>query len=195
MTITGKNSHGSVPEQGINAVEAGVLAVNAFNCIRVSPDKTWSAKVTQFSADKSSDNTIPDYARLAFDIRSENNELLAELCQKAEKTMTMAVQSIGGSLKIETNMNPAPSYSEEMIAFATSLIKEELGEEAFCPVVQSAGSEDFHFYSYRKGIKTAYLDFGARVDPDVHIYENTFDHGMMDVALKLFCGAVRRKLC
>ena len=83
--FTGKNSHGSLPQNGINAAEAAVLAVNAANTIRCAPDKSWSCKVTQISADRSSDNTIPDYARVAFDLRAENNETPGEPHRKAEE--------------------------------------------------------------------------------------------------------------
>lgn len=193
-TIRGKNSHGSVPEKGINAVEAGVLAVNAVNCIRMSPDKEWSVKITRFSADKSSDNTIPDYARLTFDLRAENNELLTGLLDKAKAAIEMAVQAVGASCEMEAIMNPAPSYSEEMVDFVSKLIKDELGEEAYCPPVKAAGSEDFHVYSFRRNIKTAYMDIGANVDPGIHIYENTFDHEMLNTGYRLLCEAVRRKL-
>ncbi len=193
-TIRGRNSHGSVPEKGINAIEAGVMAVNAVNCIRMSPDKEWSVKITRFSADKSSDNTIPDYARLTFDLRSENNELLMDLLDKTKAAIKMAVEAVSASCEIETIMNPAPSYSDEMVHFVSELIKEELEEGAYYPPVKAAGSEDFHVYSFQRNIKTAYMDIGAKVEPGIHIYENTFDHEMLDVGYRLLCGAVRRKL-
>lgn len=36
-TITGKNAHASLPQDGINAVEAGVLAVNAADLLGIDP--------------------------------------------------------------------------------------------------------------------------------------------------------------
>ena len=193
-TITGKNAHASLPQDGINAVEAGVLAVNAANTIRCNPDKSWSCKVTQFSADRSSDNTIPNYAFLAFDLRAENNTLLEELNTKLQTVITAAVQGMGATVTFDVNLNPAPDYDEALAKVVEDTIVEQLGAENCAGRVRTGAGEDFHFYSYMRGIKNAYMAIGANVDPALHIYNNTFNHDSLYTAYQLLCAIAHKKL-
>lgn len=192
--ITGKNAHGSLPQDGINAVEAGVLAVNAANMIRCDPTKSWSCKVTQFSADRSSNNTIPDYAKLAFDLRAENNELLEQLSEKLQAAISASVNAVGASVRFDLNLNPAPSYDEELGKFVEDVIIEQLGADRCAGRVPTGAGEDFHFFSYMRNIKSAYMAIGANVDPALHIYQNTFDHDYLYVAYNLLCAIAHKKL-
>ena len=193
-TFTGKNSHGSLPQNGINAVEAAVLGVNAANMVRCAPDKSWSCKVTQISADRSSDNTIPDYARAAFDLRAENNEILEELTEKLKAALTAAAQAVGAGVTFDYVMDPAPSYDPELAKLVEETIIEELGADRCDVPSRTGGGEDFHFYSYLLGIKTAYMSVGAQVDPALHIYGNTFDHEMLYAAYRILCAVAHKKL-
>lgn len=192
--ISGRNAHASMPQDGINAAEAAVLAVNAANTIRCAPDKEWSCKVTQISADRSSDNTIPDYAFLAFDLRAENNELLKMLNEKLQKAVTGAVHSIGAEVEFDVNLNPAPDYDEELADLVEKEIIGQLGAENCAGRVHTGCGEDFHFYSYLKGIKTAYMAIGADVEPALHIYRNTFDHKYLYTGYRLLCAIAHKKL-
>lgn len=192
--FTGKNSHGSLPQNGINAAEAAVLAVNAANTIRCAPDKSWSCKVTQISADRSSDNTIPDYARVAFDLRAENNEILESLTEKLKNALTCAAQAVGAGVSFDYVMDPAPSYDPDLAKTVEEAITAVLGADRCIGPCPTGGGEDFHFYSYLLGAKTAYMSVGAHVNPALHIYENTFDHEMLYAAYQILCAIAHKKL-
>lgn len=193
--IRGKNAHASVPHTGINAAEAGVLAVNAANMLRYAPDKNWSCKLTQFIADKSSDNTIPDYAQIVFDLRAENNELLEEITAGLKRAIDGAVRAVGAEVEnYEFVFDPAPDYDEELAIFAEKTICEVLGENACAGRVRTSPGEDFHFYSYLGHMKTAYMAVGAGVTPALHIYNNTFNHEALYRAYRLLLAMAHKKL-
>lgn len=193
--IRGQNAHASVLHTGINAVEAGVLAVNAANMIHCAPDKSWSCKVTQFIADKSSDNTIPDYAQIVFDLRAESNELLEDIVSKLKQAITGAVSAVGAKVEaFDYIFDPAPDYDEDLALFVEETIEEVFGEGICAGRVRTSPGEDFHFYSYLGHMKTAYMAVGAGVTPALHIYKNTFDHEYLYVAYKLLCTLAHKKL-
>lgn len=192
--ITGKNAHGSLPQEGINAVEAGVLAINAANMVRCAPDKSWSCKVTQFSADRSSDNTIPDYARIAFDLRGESNEIMKELSDKVQAAIATAVTAVGATAKFDLQVNPAPNYDKDLAEFVEKTIARELGKERCAGHVRTGAGEDFHFFNYLRNMKNAYMAVGAKVSPALHVYNCTYDHEYIYISYKLLCALAHKKL-
>lgn len=193
-TFTGKESHGSMPHEGINATEAAVLGVNAANMIRCAPDKSWSCKVTQISADRFSDNTIPDYARVAFDLRAESNEILEELTGKLKNALSSAAQAVGAGVSFSYVMAPAPTFDPDLTKVAVEAITEVLGAEGCDTIVHAGAGEDFNYYSYLLGMKTIYMSVGAHMDPGLHIYKNTFDHEMLYPASRILCAIAHKKL-
>lgn len=193
--IRGQNAHASVPHTGINAVEAGVLAVNAANMIHCAPDLSWSSKVTQFIADKASDNTIPDYAQIVFDLRAESNALLEEIVTKLKCAITNAVQAVGASVEsFDYIFDPAPDYDEDLAQFVEATLCEVIGKDRCAGRVRTSPGEDFHFYSYLGHMKTAYIAVGAHVTPALHIYNNTFDHEILYTACQILCTLAHKKL-
>lgn len=172
--IRGRLAHGARPHLGINAAEAAVAAVNGVNSIRLDPGKSYSAKVTRIRTGGNSLNTIPDDVELAFDLRAESNSLMKELLEKTKKAIRGGAETLGAVAEFtDISGIPAAEYSEEMVEVAREAVAEVLGE---CDdLLMTAGGEDFHFFSKKANIKTAYIGLGADLRPGLHDPDMTFD--------------------
>lgn len=191
VTIHGQRSHASRPHQGINAVEAAVLSINAVNSLKFNPRVSHSMKVTRFWADGSGENTISDMANFAFDLRSENNEVLLQMCEAAKKAVNCTCEILGATCEFQWIMNPASSYDPELIEYCKQAVAAELGSVE--PDLYSPGGEDFHCYT-TAGIKTAFMALMAEMDPGLHVYGCTFDHDCLEVGVRVMTRIVKGKL-
>lgn len=191
VTIHGQRAHASRPHEGVNAVEAAVQAINAVNSLKFNPRVSHSMKVTRFWADGSGENTISDLANFCFDLRSENNEVLLQMCESAKKAVSNAAETFGATCEFKWIMNPASDYDPELIAYCKQAVVDELG--SVDPDLYSPGGEDFHCYS-TAGIKTAFLGLNADMAPRAHVYGCTFDHACMQIGVRVMTRIVKGKL-
>jgi len=169
-TIRGFAAHGSRPHLGINAIEAAVAAVNHVNAIRMNPMVPWSAKVTRLLAGGSTANAICDEARVAFDLRAQENEVMAHLKEKVAKAIELGAASVGASADITVHPGvPAAVYDAKLVESAKESIAKILGSEGVLPVEISPGGEDFHLYTYSQpSIRAAYIGLGCDLEPGLH---------------------------
>ena len=191
VTMRGKVSHASQPHKGINAIEAAVLSINAVNSLRFDPLISHSIKVTRFWADATGENTIPGIADFSFDLRSEDNHLLAEMKEAAEKAVRCCAETVGASCEFKYVMNPAAEPDPELTEYCRQCIVEETGYAM--PDMQTPGADDFHCYS-QIGIKTAYMGLAGEVDPRIHVYGCTFNKDCLPIGVKVFMRIVKGKL-
>lgn len=95
MDFTGRAAHAAAaPEQGINAMDAAVCAVNAINALRQQiPQGT---RVHGYIVQAGSMlNTIPDFSRLAYGVRAPKYAGLADLVERVTNCARGAAQSTG----------------------------------------------------------------------------------------------------
>ena len=191
VTIHGKVSHASQPHKGVNAIEAAVLSINAVNSLRFDPLISHSIKVTRFWADATGENTIPGIANFSFDLRSEDNKLLAEMKEAAEKAVRCCVETVGASCEFKYVMNPAAEPDGKLTEYCRRCIIEETGYAM--PDMHTPGADDFHCYS-QIGIKTAYMGLAAEVDPRIHVYGCTFNKACLPIGVRVMLRIVKGKL-
>lgn len=193
ITIKGLLAHGARPHLGINAVDAALLLINSLYLIRVNPSIAHSIKVTQINTRGDAFNIIPDSVRLVLDLRAQTNTVMEDLIKGVRKAVEHTVQSIGASASIDfLDTVPAADYDEELIELAREAIEEELGE-ALAPII-SPGSEDFHFFRERLGIKTTYIGLGADLTPGLHHPEMTFHHKALEYGRNILYRIVKKRL-
>ena len=174
VTIKGVSSHGAWPNMGINAVDAGVLVVNAINAIRVDPRVSHSAKVTQFNTGGDAFNIIPDHVELLIDIRAQENYVLEEMLKKIKPAIEFAAKSIGAEAAVEVpNLLYAATKNDAMILDAGKAITKILGNTRE-PLI-TPGSDDFHNYAIKLGVKSTLIGLGANLEPVLHHPEMKFD--------------------
>ena len=173
VKIKGVAAHGARPHLGISSLDAAVAAVNAVNAVRVAPLVSHSIKVTKIQSEGSAPNIIPDTTNMVFDIRAQDNTVFDELLKKAITAVTETAKAFGASAEFEQDGTPAADYDDKLVEVTSNAIETVLGK-ALPPLV-TPGSEDFHFYSKRLGIKTSYIGLGANLKPGLHHPEMSFD--------------------
>lgn len=195
-TIQGKTAHGARPHLGVNALDAACHAVQAVNTVHMAPRKNWSAKATRFLCDAGVTNSIPDQARVVFDLRAAVNEDMNLLREKVERAIRYSVAAMDATVEIdELKAMPAAEISDEMTLLITDAIKAVLGEEAVMPVRATPGSEDFfHYAVQRPEIKAGFWGLGTGLLPGLHHPDMRFDLDSLPVAVRIFKACVTRVL-
>ncbi len=179
--VSGLSSHGARPHLGVNAIEAGVLIVNAINALHIDPRVAHSIKVTRFGSNGTAHNIIPDAVHLVFDLRAQTNAVMTELIQRATQAIDHSAESIGASARVDITAGcPAAEYHSELVDAARLSIEHVLGK-ALEPIV-TPGSEDFHFFTQKQDIKAVYIGLGADLEPylhhpDMHFDKKALSHG------------------
>lgn len=196
VTVQGRIAHGARPHLGVNALDAAVAAVQAVNAVHMSPNSVWSAKATRFICDAGVTNSIPDQARVTFDLRAAENSEMSELQLRVERAIEHSVAAYGASAQIEVlKAMPAAVIDEEMTALISDAIVSELGESALMPVRSTPGSEDFFQYPVqRPAVKAGFWGLGAGVVPGLHHPDMRFELGSLPVGVRIFKACVKRVL-
>lgn len=195
-TIRGQTAHAARPHLGVNALDAAASAVQAVNAVHLPPGKTWSAKATRFLCDAGVTNSIPDEARVVFDLRAAENEDMTLLQSRVERAIIQSAAAFGATAQIEVmKAMPAAEIDEEMSALVAASIKEVLGEAALMPVRSTPGSEDFfHYPVQRPQIKAGFWGLGTGLTPGLHHPDMRFELNALPGAVKIFKACVIKVL-
>lgn len=174
--ITGKTAHAARPEQGINALEAASMLIQAITQIRLQEQGRYSIKITELHGGEAA-NSIPERARFTFDLRSENNMAMDKLIEKAQHVIQSVAQLTGTDIAFSLEeYAPAAITNERAIAVATKAIADVLGEGNVSPECKSPGAEDFHFYTMKKpDIAATMIGLGCGLQPGLHHPAMSFD--------------------
>lgn len=194
--ITGKQSHGARPYLGISALDAACLAVAAVNALRFDSNVVYNLKATQIHADAGVPNAVPGNASVTFDLRSQSNEVMDLMIQKATEAVKNAAASIGATVEEHIlHRTPASIITPEVTDMIAEVIKEELGDNALIPPITTAGGEDFFWYpKERPEIKTGFIALGEDAQPGLHDPHMHFDHSALPNGVKLHVGLVKKIL-
>jgi amidohydrolase len=191
--VKGLASHGARPHLGINAIDAAAQIVNAVNAVKLNPTIPYSVKTTKLVAGGTAHNIIPDTAEMTFDLRAQTNEAMKELLEKTTNAIKQGAMSIGAEAEVSIVAGvPAADYNEEMIALAKKAIETVLGQ-ALDPII-TPGGEDFHYYSTKGKIKTAYIGLGADLTPGLHSTEMKFNLDALVDGTKILALAIYDRL-
>lgn len=195
VTIKGHSAHAARPHLGVNVIDVGAAVVQAVQAIWLNPAATWTAKATQFHADKGATNSIPDEAHITFDVRAGTNELMKELLEKMERAVTYTAQATGAEAIFERGLFcPAADYDEALTAEIADCIKTVAGADKLAKPC-GGGGEDFHHYRLsRPELPAAYFGVGVGATPGLHAANMSFDEQYLPLGTQVFVEWVKRHL-
>ncbi len=192
-TIKGLNAHGARPHQGINVIDAGAAVVNAINAINLNPSVPFSVKTTKFTAGGTGPNIIPDKAEMVFDLRAQTNEAMSELIEKTKLAIINGAKTVGAEADVIPKGGvPGAAHDQDVIDRTREAIIKVLGH-AMDPII-TPGGEDFHYYSTKGNIKTAYIGIGADLTPGLHNPDMVFNRDALLTGAKIIAAAVDLRL-
>ncbi len=193
VTITGELAHAARPHLGINPIEAAAQLINAVGLIKVDPNKSWSVKPTQIQSEKGATNSIPNYVKVTFDIRAQDNDALEQILARVDGACVSLKHSFNADAKSEIiDYCPGPEYDQELVELIKNTIVEQFGEQSLAKDC-GGGGEDFHFYKKAKPeVRSVYFGIGSGAEPGLHCRDMHFDDSVLPSASKLLVEFVRK---
>ena len=170
IVLTGKGSHGSMPEKSIDPVVAGASLVMALQTIvsrNVGPRDAAVVSVGAFLAGDAG-NVIPQTATLRLSIRSSAPATRTLVLDKVKAITAAQAASFGVSYEIREGAPGAvlvndPALTAECADVARALVGED---QVVMPGPTFMGSEDFAYYAQQK--PCTYCFIGNGDTPMVH---------------------------
>ncbi|WP_243292703.1 M20 peptidase aminoacylase family protein [Bacillus sp. FJAT-47783] len=193
--IYGPDAHGARPHQGVNAIDV-ISTINiGLKNIWLSPQQSYSVKMTKCQAGGENLNIIPGNGQFALDVRAESNSLLEELKEKIENVIQSA-ESMGVEITYKwTDFTPGAEVSDEAEGLLRKGIVQTFGESGCTAPLVTSGSDDFHFYTIEKPhLKAAMLGLGANLKPGLHHPHMTFDHSCLADGVQILKNTVLETL-
>ncbi|HWP52376.1 MAG TPA: amidohydrolase [Clostridia bacterium] len=149
ITVHGKSSHGSAPEDGIDAIVIAAQVITALQTIvsrKVSPR---DAAVVSIGTIHGGDryNVIANQVKLEGTCRNLNPEVRNKMPERIEQIAKGVAESMGGSCDVAYFKGYSPTVNApEMFALVHGVMKEVVGDGAYVPEMSALGGEDFSFY-------------------------------------------------
>ncbi|RPF54226.1 M20 peptidase aminoacylase family protein [Aquisalibacillus elongatus] len=194
--ITGEDAHGARPHLNSNAIQIGAELVQLINNIHLDPMIPHSMKVTSFHSGGKSTNIIPGKAEFSIDMRAQSNELMDEMQQQLESTVSSLakLRNVGIDLSIGANL-PAALINDDAHDHMEKAIADVVGEEHLHPMITTTGGDDFHFYSIKRPeLKATMLAIGCDLKPGLHHPYMTFNHDVIPEASDILTRAILNTL-
>ena len=149
VSYTGKAAHAAAyPWEGVNALDAAVLAYSSIGVLRQQMKPTWRVH-SIISNGGVKPNIIPEYTELETYVRAPNMQELSVLVEKVVQCFEAAAQATGCQVTVDKNVGKVYSELRGNPVLAASFSKNwrELGVE--CGDVEDAnGSTDMGNVSY-----------------------------------------------
>lgn len=177
IELTGKGSHGSMPERSIDPVVAGaslVMALQTITSRNVAPLDSAVVSVGAFLAGDAG-NVIPQSAVLRLSIRSSRPETRELVLGKVRSITAAQADCYGVAWEIREGTPGAVLVNDAaQTAFAATVAKDLLGaDQVVTDGPRFMGSEDFAFFAQRK--PGTYCFIGNGDTPMVHHPQYDFD--------------------
>lgn len=194
VKVFGQDAHGARPQQGVNAIYIASEIINAVGITSFDPTVPHSVKPTKIVGGGNSINVIPDYAEIIFDLRAQNNRLMAEEKSKLERTAVYTAIALGGKAEIEwLGGVPAAVKSEALVSVVSEVIRDILGESALADELYTSGGEDFHNYPLaNKKLDSTVIGIGAGLEPGLHKVDMHFNHDAILNSTMVLSGIVNQ---
>lgn len=192
--ITGKQAHGSRPEQAVNAIEVGTAFVTALKSLWTDPNVSSSVKVTQFQAGGESANIIPSDAVFKLDARAVTNDMMEQVTEHVKRAAEYAAGLFGASIEVQEDTHVAAAIvSEEAKELMEQAIRKVAGSEHLAPAIITPGGEDFHFYTLqRPSLHATMLGLGCGVTPGLHDPHMTFNQEQLLTGARILAEVAER---
>lgn len=163
INIKGKSSHGSAPEDGVDAVVIAANVVSAMQTIvsrNVGPLDSTVISIGKINGG-SRYNVIADKISMEGTVRNLNPDIRNTIPGKIENLIKGVTSAMGGDYEFEYVKGYPPTVNEANITdLVFNTMKNALGNGAIIPDKPALGGEDFAFFSEK--LPTAYFWLGCR---------------------------------
>ena len=117
IVFKGKSAHGSEPWNGVNALDAAVLAINAINANRATFKDSDHVRIHPIISNGGDlVNVIPDKAVIDTYVRAGNASALSDACNKVDNAAKAGAMAVGASCSIENVKGYAPLIQDENLS-------------------------------------------------------------------------------
>lgn len=192
ISISGEDAHGARPHLGRNAVDPLVAVHQVLPTIRVHPEESCSAKITNIRAGGASLNVIPGTAELAIDLRAQSNTVITDLQERIGAALVGIAATYGVTMGLEwRDETPGAEVHPQAAALMARAIRDVAGEEALAAEIVTPGADDFHYYSQgRPGLRSTMLAVGVGLRPGLHVPTLTYETAPLPTAAAILARAV-----
>ena len=164
ITVRGKKSHGSAPEDGVDAIVIATEVISVLQTIvsrNISPLDSVVVTIGQINGG-SRYNIIADEVVMVGTCRNLNPAIRNSMPQRIEKVVKGVVESMGGDYEFEYLMCYSPTVNDrKMFKLVRDTVSDTLGEEALVvPEKAALTGEDFSFYCER--VPSAFFWLGCQ---------------------------------
>lgn len=178
ITVHGKNSHGSAPESGIDAIVIAAQIITTLQTIvsrNVGPLDSCVITIGVIKGG-SKYNVISDEVYMEGTCRNLNPDVRNSIPGRMEKIIKGVAEGMGGTADFKYDFCYSPTVNDpEMFEKACATIKRTVGEENLVIPERSAlGGEDFSFYTEKVPAAFAWLGVHGEGKPYYPIHHGSF---------------------
>ena len=183
IELTGKGSHGSMPENSIDPVVAGASLVMALQTIvsrNIAAKNTVVVSVGAFLAGDAA-NGIPQKAILRMSVRTSKPEIRQYVLDRIRAITAAQSACYGVSYEIREGVPGAVLVNDpELTAQTAQVVRDALGEDSvITPGPTYMGSEDFAYYAQK--VQSTYALIGNGDTAMVHNPAFKFDESNLPI--------------
>ncbi len=193
LTIRGRGSHGSMPQQGIDPVLVGAQIVVALNTIvsrAVDPAHMAVVNVGAFRAGQAP-NVIPETAQLGVSVRTTSPEDRELVRRRVEEVVDGVCAAYGAAGEAEWMEGYAIIQNDDGLAeVALGAAARALGADRVAYGTRSPASEDFSAYTER--VPGCFLTLGGGTAADGRPYQN--HHPKFDIDERVLADGARTEV-
>ncbi|MDO4280699.1 MAG: M20 family metallopeptidase [Peptococcaceae bacterium] len=165
LTITGKGTHGAMPEGGIDPINVGVhiyLALENLIARECAPSQEVSLTIGQFAAGSAA-NIIPETAVLQGTLRTFEGDLRTRLIRRISEVSDRLAAAFGARVDLEVlSDSPALVCDEAQNAAFAAALAQLSPDLTIREGLHTTASEDFAFYAQH--VPATFVAIGAQAD-------------------------------
>jgi len=169
--ITGRGTHGSTPEKGVDPINAGVhifLALQELIAREASASSEVVITIGRFEGG-SVNNVIPERAVLEGTLRAFDPEVRTFMIRRIGEVAERVGAVYGADVTVTATSDcPAVVNDRTLTDELMGVLKDECSGLDILPVFHAMGSEDFAFFSDK--VPCCYIAVGARFGEDYPAY-------------------------
>lgn len=194
VTVTGKGTHGSMPQDGVDPINAGVHIYQAFENLlarEIPPFEQCTLTIGQFQSGSAA-NVLPETAQLVGTLRTVSEDTRARMKQRIEAICAGVGQAFGVQVKVTFTQGipcvyNAPAFTESVMECVEELTGRPVGDME----VALTGSDDWSEISQKVDSCYMLLSAGTAEEGYPWAHHNpkvTFNEDVMHKGAAAFCA-------
>ena len=194
VTVTGKGTHGSMPQDGVDPINAGVHIYQAFENLlarEIPPFEQCTLTIGQFQSGSAA-NVLPETAQLVGTLRTVSEDTRARMKQRIEAICAGVGQAFGVQVKVTFTQGipcvyNAPAFTESVMECVEELTGRPVGDME----VPLTGSDDWSEISQKVDSCYMLLSAGTAEEGYPWAHHNpkvTFNEDVMHKGAAAFCA-------